>query len=354
MTTTSTTPSTLWYTRCPVPSAAGIAIRTGALAAEFAPEGRSVLSLAAAPEANAHESHFDHSRPNSFRQGGNIPALWTRSRGAATRLLGLSWTPSTGRIVVANDSDIRTVSDLRGRRVGLSHRINDKIDFLRATSLHAFDNALGTAELTLDDVELTDVEVAEKFIADGPESTGAQAQLWDAGVEVRMSYPMIAALIRGEVDAIYLSGPHGLTFQSFLAARPIIDLGALGDRTLQINNLTPTTLTVSAELAAAEPETVARYLAELLRAARAARQDPDTARRIVAGEVGVAEEWIDRAGIDLAGGALDISLDEDLTALLDRQQQFLLRHGFIDQAIPLAEWIDPYPLARARALVLDH
>ncbi|HXZ09102.1 MAG TPA: ABC transporter substrate-binding protein, partial [Paraburkholderia sp.] len=42
-------------------------------------------------DVTIRRSHFTHSQPWSFRQGGNIPALWARSQGSDTRLIGLSW-----------------------------------------------------------------------------------------------------------------------------------------------------------------------------------------------------------------------------------------------------------------------
>ena len=73
-------PDTLWYTRCPMPTASGLAIEMGWLDEEFAPDGIEVLSLRAAASRKTRESHFDHSQDNSFREGGNTPPIWSYSR----------------------------------------------------------------------------------------------------------------------------------------------------------------------------------------------------------------------------------------------------------------------------------
>ena len=52
-------PDTLWYTRCPVPTASGIAIHHGWLDAEFAPDGIAIRSLRASADRAVRESHFD-------------------------------------------------------------------------------------------------------------------------------------------------------------------------------------------------------------------------------------------------------------------------------------------------------
>ena len=69
----------LWYTRCPVPTALGIAVHRGWFDDEFSADGITLGSLQEIDAADKRESHFDHSLPHSFRQGGNIPALWARS-----------------------------------------------------------------------------------------------------------------------------------------------------------------------------------------------------------------------------------------------------------------------------------
>ena len=54
-------------------------ISQGWLDEEFARDGIKVASLRASGERSVRESHFDHTQPDSFRQGGNIPPIWTRS-----------------------------------------------------------------------------------------------------------------------------------------------------------------------------------------------------------------------------------------------------------------------------------
>ena len=89
--------SELWYTRCPVPTASSIAISQGWLDDEFVPDDIAVASLRASADSAVRESHFNHSQADSFRQGGNIPPIWTRSRGSDVRLIGLSGPTSTSR-----------------------------------------------------------------------------------------------------------------------------------------------------------------------------------------------------------------------------------------------------------------
>ncbi|MGW2849135.1 ABC transporter substrate-binding protein, partial [Streptomyces sp. NPDC001274] len=69
-------PSTLWFTRCPVPTATGIAADRGWLTEEFAPDGITVRSLQDNAPGTDPAAHFTHALPGLFREGGNVPALW--------------------------------------------------------------------------------------------------------------------------------------------------------------------------------------------------------------------------------------------------------------------------------------
>ncbi|WP_162175277.1 ABC transporter substrate-binding protein, partial [Burkholderia sp. AU4i] len=178
----------LWYTRCPVPTALGIAVHRGWFDEEFGPDGIALHSLQETADAGKRESHFDHSLPSSFRQGGNIPALWARARGADTRVIGLSWTNEFQAIVTLPERGIRTVRDLRGRRLGLPrHPIS--IDFWRAAALKGFLSALELEGLGHGDAEWVDLP-DERERHTGPASFTRGPH--EYGIE-------IAALVRGEV-----------------------------------------------------------------------------------------------------------------------------------------------------------
>ncbi|WP_214107881.1 ABC transporter substrate-binding protein [Acrocarpospora catenulata] len=338
----------LWYTRCPVPTASSIAISRGLLAAEFAPDGIEVSSLLESADSAVRESHFDHTRADSFRQGGNIPPIWSRSKGRDLRLIGLSWAEQYQAILALPESGITGPEDLRGRRLALPHRVNDQIDFTRATALRGYHTALALAGLAEDEVKFVDIAVPETFLGQAGSPTGS---LFGARNQRTLNRAEIIALLRGEVDAVYLSGSRGADFEAFLGAVRVVDIAALPDRAQRVNNITPATLTVSGGLLDQRPDLVARYVASTLRAARWAEEHADETRRIIAAEVGSAEEWVDHGHpLDLHS-RLTPSLDEDLIAAVESQKDFLLRNGFITTDFDVREWIDPEPLRRAQELI---
>src|ERR1700748_1807646 len=119
MLTGMSTYHTIGYTRCPVPTATGIAADLGWLTAEFAPDGIAGRSLQDVSRAEAADVHYTHARPGLFREGGNVPALWARSRGEETRLIGLTWIEERQVIHVRADSPVVEPGQLKGLRLAI-------------------------------------------------------------------------------------------------------------------------------------------------------------------------------------------------------------------------------------------
>lgn len=334
---------TLWYTRCPVPTAAGLAIDLGMLEEEFAPDGITVQSLTASGARQVRESHFDHNQADSFRQGGNIPPIWTRSRGGDLRLIGLTWVDEYAAIIATPDSGIETVKDLRGRRLGIACRVNDSIDFFKAMALRTVMAGLSTEAMTLNDVDLVEIPVVETYV--GTENASQSGTLWGGGRRARRQQCEAFALIRGEVDAIYTSGAMGAHLTAFLGAREVIEVGFHPDRSLRINNQTPAALTVSGALAEARPDLVARFVGRISEAARWAQSNPLRVKRIVGDDVGTASEWVEAAyGPDFHRNLMPTLADECVSAL-QSQITFLFEQGLIEDWFGVGGWIDAAPLA---------
>lgn len=146
---------TLWYTRCPVPSSLGLAARLGWLDETFAAEGFGISAIVDSPDGAVRESHFDHHLAWSFRQGGNISAIWARSNGQRTRLVGLTWTDELQAVITLPATGIRRARDLVGRRFGIPRRLHDSIDFHRATALEGMASAYCYVEWVWDEVRPT-------------------------------------------------------------------------------------------------------------------------------------------------------------------------------------------------------
>ncbi|SCL22894.1 ABC-type nitrate/sulfonate/bicarbonate transport system, substrate-binding protein [Micromonospora pallida] len=317
-------PTTVWYTRCPVPTASGVAIDVGHLTAAG-------LTVAPLHRSGATEAHFDHRLPALFREGGNVPALWARSRGERTRLIGLTWVPEMQTVVTRRDSGIHEPGDLVGRRLVLPTHGGERVDFFRAMALRGFDAALRLTGRSLRDVRLVDAP------APLPRTTDVGAEGFYGAT--------VAALRAGLGDVAYVKGAPGADVLADADLRVVVDLSAVPDPRAQVNNGTPRTLTVSEELLLRHPETVARYVAALRDAARWAAANPERTARIVAAETGSTLDAVRRAyGADLAR-SLTPELRPEWIDHLEEQKRFLLRHGVVARDFSIADWIDAGPLA---------
>jgi ABC-type nitrate/sulfonate/bicarbonate transport system substrate-binding protein len=336
---------TLWYTRCPVPTAWSLAVHLGWLDEEFEAEGIAFSSLLNSDDRRVRESHFDHTLPDSFRHGGNTPPLWARSVGNDVRLIGLSWTDQPQLLLALPESGIRSPKDLKGKRLSLPRRKNDTIDFWRAQALQFYDTALASAGLTLADVELVDLPIERRFI-DGASEPSKDGSLWNASINKASQREEISALVRRQVDVIASGGPRALENQALLGAHVVYDLLQTPTRLGRTSNSFPYTLTVSGTLLEERPDLVVRTLIRVLDAAEWAKTHRSEVVRITARELGVAEEFVEQGLPDLAD-QLDVNLSVENIQALRRRKEFLLEHGFLPNHFDLDQWIAPEPLQQA-------
>ena len=121
MTQTTNTPSTVetvWFTRCPVPTATGLAYKLGWLTEDFAQDAIQVQTLQEVGGELARH-HYDHELTTLVREGGNLLALPAKAQGAPTKLVGLTWIDELQAILVRPGSDISHPEDLVGKRLAL-------------------------------------------------------------------------------------------------------------------------------------------------------------------------------------------------------------------------------------------
>lgn len=338
----------VWYTRCPVPTALGLAVRRGDLPAALKRGGVAFRSIQQTGDRATQQSHFTHSLDRSIRHGGNVPAIYARSEGADTKVVALSWSRTPHPILALPESGIAGAAGLKGKRLALSRRLSDPIDFWRAATLRAYEAALGSAGLTLEDVTLVDLPIERTYLDDGrlPEAGGARLAVGGS-----LQREEVFALLRGEVDAIYSQASFATEVQAFTGAEPVFDVWDHPVELERANNALPEVFTVSSRLIDEDFETVALILAHAVAAADWAKDNADETLRIVAAEQRVAVETVDVAYGRRLAGELDIDLSDFRRAALAHRKDFLLRHGFIRTDFDLDGWIDPRPFARAQEIV---
>jgi ABC-type nitrate/sulfonate/bicarbonate transport system substrate-binding protein len=339
--------SRIWYTRCPAPTPFGIAAQRGWLSDEFAADGIDIKALQDADDPLVRRSHFTHSQPWSFRQGGNIPALWARAQGADTRVIGVSWVDEFQALITLDPHLQATRESLSGRRFGLPVNTHAPVvDFHRATALRGYSSLLEAAGASLDDVALIDLAHAPRGLADAKPADDAPLAAWLDAQRPHEFAREAQALLRGEADVVFVKGATGLDIANVTGARVLIEISAHPDRRAHANNGTPRPLTVDSRLLHERPDLVDRVLDRTLDVAAWAQSHPADVFAYVGREVRSPEHWISRA---YAGGLhrqLSLHLDPDALHALAHFKAFLLHHAFLPADFRFDEWIDPAPLAR--------
>src|SRR3984957_3451831 len=336
------TPREIWFTRCPVPTATGIAHALGWLKEEFAADGIRVATIQdAPPELSRH--HYDHEIPTLIREGGSLLALAARAQGASTRLIGLTWIDEAQAIIVRPDSGIKEPRQLNGARVALPRYVQRDIpahvrgsSIARGMSLHGIKGALSLAGLSLDVVEFVEV-------GSGQQERGAQnlGDLW-AGLD---------GLVSGAVDAVYVKGASAVEAARRRGLIVGIDLDQFPDRRTRVNNGTPRPITVHESLLENHFDIVARFLAQTLRAADWAADNLQGVYDILKVETRAGDEGVTAAYRDGFHRALHPDLSAERIDLFRVQKTFMLVHGLLDADFDLDAWVDPRPLAAARDLL---
>lgn len=318
--------------RSPIPTATGIAQRLGWLEREAALDGTPLTVGGGRPGAPLRTPLLRAAAPaGHLREGESTAALWERSEGRSTRLIGLTWVDSFQAVVALPEAGIRSPDQLAGHRVALPRNRSAAIDVHRAAASRGLHAALSLAGIFAGEVEHVEI---------------------DASVGTGEPYAAeLEALTSGDVDAVFLAGAAGAAAAARIGAATVADVGRHLDPAVRTGPTTPTAITVDADLLQTQPNLVVRLLAVLLRAGAWAQLEAEEATRLLAQETGTTTRdvrsahgpnWPDRLGIDLGHGKLDA---------LRAQHDFLVTHGFLARAVDLGAWIDPRPLGVARELL---
>jgi ABC-type nitrate/sulfonate/bicarbonate transport system substrate-binding protein len=336
---------TLWYTRCPVPTASGIAFQRRMFDEACAGAPYEVRNIRELGRARA-DTHFDHSLDASFREGGGSPPIWARANGADTQLLGITFMDEILGIFVRADDPARTVADLAGRRLALPVWPKLVFNFLRFAAEKGFHSALKLHGLSERDVRFVDV-VNEADMSVMTFSSWAEGKTRQSA---RSYYSAeLQALLRGEVDAIFVRGAEVAQVEREANGqiRCLYDLRDAPRLAERVNNSSPRLLTVSGSLVRHHPEAVVRYIQTLIRAALWAHSHPVEARTPIAAECGVQPEDIARNYRPDFTKRLLPAVTPELIEATEIMKSFLYERGYISRDFPLTEWLNPEPLQEA-------
>ncbi|MBQ7429510.1 MAG: hypothetical protein IJV29_07565 [Butyrivibrio sp.] len=324
------------YTICPVANASYIAANKG-----FLEEGLSRLGVkpvklqTLSPENWGH--HFNYEDDRLFREGGNTPPIWSKSRGAEPVLIGINPIEGEQVILVRQDSNIFEPKDLKGARLGIPVRDKVIIDHQQTSVRQGFQNVLEAFGISEDEVEYVELHDDEEQVFGG------------TGNWIYRVGPDIEALDRGEVDAVFvkLSSPERLLESG--KYRKLIDLFKDQHKVYPVNNEYPNVLTVSKKLAEEEPEVVVEYVKQVILAARWAAGHKEEAEKLLAEQTNATVEQYRKAYPTNFFARLEPGFDDAALRTLDNRAKFLYDNGFLESRVDVYEWYDRSFLDKAIA-----
>ncbi|BET26994.1 ABC-type nitrate/sulfonate/bicarbonate transport system substrate-binding protein [Limnobacter thiooxidans] len=333
----------IWYTRCGAATASALAIHYGFLQQEFSQSEVNLLSLKDSDSLAIRNSHYNHTQSGMFREGGNIPPIWAKGLGQETVVLAITWLDEYQGILVRENSKYKSIHDLKGARLGIPRHEKALIDFQRGAAQHGFETALNLAGISTPEVRWVDIAHPSYDSSDGPAPVRVRDEHYRA--------PVLKALDDDLVDAVFLRFTSGVEAARDGRYRELININALDDPLLRVNNGTPRPVTVDCKFLDHHPDLVVRYLSVLIRTALWASQNPEA----VLDQLNQDRSAEHRALIPLSHGSkvhesFFPKLNEQYITGLEVQKNFLRDWGYLVKDFDVREWIDPEPLQHALAL----
>lgn len=326
----------LSYTRCPgVPTISAIAHQLGLIEEELRDEpdlDPAYKSVGFSPKLD-----YAHDERLWLRNAGHAPAIWKRSKGVDAVVVGLAFLEGSYPVFSLASSGVRSVADLKGRRVALVSRPDAAFDLMVNQQLKIYRTTLATAGLTLDDVIIERFEqpVVPVVPDDKPDFFGDAFR------------HRIALLKLGKVDAVAASIPPDAG--AFPKLSILYDTRLHPDPLERVNPSVLRGLVVSGALLRERRDIVVRILARLLEAGDWALANPLEALRLAARDLRVAPERL-AAGYESVAQGVQLDFDEVRLGALAVQKRFLFEHGLIERDFDLDDFVDTGPLEEARAL----
>ena len=335
----------IYYTRCPVPTATGVALEMGFFDSLFAGTPYVLRNIAELGDEHAN-AHYTHSIDRCFREGGGSPPVWARARGANSKLLGITFMEETLGIFVRKDDPAESMLNLAGRRIGLPLWPGLVFDFWRFAAEKGFHSALKCHGMR--EAAVTVVNVVESSGSVGE----PEACLGEGEPDLRRcNYRgQLQALLEGGIDAMFGKGLELALLEREAGGRIrlLFNVANSPEMTDRVNNSTPRLLTAGGRLVSENREVVIRYLQGLLRAGKWAQRHATETRDIVGRECAVEARAIDRYLRADYARRLMPEITAKLLGAVDVLKSFLLRWGYLAGDFAIEDWVDPEPLREAQ------
>ena len=346
----------VYYTNCPLVSASNIDQELGWTAEEFAKVGVEFAYFRSRPETDWYP-HYIHNQDNLIRFGGLFPPIDVMADKRRTRMLGLTHVPFEGGCMMVRAKDnIYRMSDLRGKKIGITKSLNTlKNDWWRIQEHQGILAMLRMNGMTEKDVRLVDFPYPDDWYDDPEMLTPMVNPSWwqlkrDHKHDLAFR-PLETALLEGQVDAIYSQSKvfqHIQEATGELAA--IEDLSQYPDWRLQVANI-PAIITCTDVMANEHPELVVAFMKGMIRVGRWANEHKHAAAAILNKQT----YYLDVE--DTYRGIKDVDMVPNLSAqnlaMVNIGKDFMLEHGYIKNDFDVYKWAAPEFFEQAARELLD-
>ena len=345
----------VYYTNCPAVSASNIDHELGWTREEFKKIGVQYAYFRSRRE-NDWYPHYIHNLDNLIRFGGLFPPVQVHADIRRTRLLGTTHVYEGGCMMVRSRDDIYRMTDLKGKKIGLSKSLNTiKNDWWRIQEEQGIELMLRINGMTRKDVEIVEFPYPDDWYDKAEMLTPMEnpSELWLKRDHKRdLAFrPLETALEKGKVDAIYT---QSLVFQKLQEAtgkfKAIEDLSRYPDWTLQVANV-PAVITCTDVMAEKHPELVVTFMKGMIKVGRWANEHKHAAAAILDKQTFYLDlEHTYRAieNVDMVP-----NLSPQNLASVEIGKDFMLSHGYIKNSFDVQKWAAPEFLEQAAKELLE-
>jgi ABC-type nitrate/sulfonate/bicarbonate transport system substrate-binding protein len=340
----------VYYTNCPLVSASNVDQELGWTKEEFKKIGVSYAFMRARRENNWYP-HYIHNLDNLIRFGGLFPPVHVHADIRRTRLLGVTHAPREGGcMMVRSRDDIYRMTDLKGKKIGLSKSLNTiKCDWWRIQEEQGIELMLRLNGMTRKDVQIVEFPYPDDWYdkAEMLDPMENPSELWLKRDHKRdLAFrPLESALEKKTIDAMYIqTGPLQQLSEATGKFKAIEDLSRYPDWTLQVANI-PATITCSDMMAEMHPELVVTFLKGMIKVGRWANEHKHAAAAILDKQTFYLDVEHTYGGIEHIDMVPNLSPQNLVSVEIGKD--FMLSHGYIKNDFDVREWAAPKFLEQA-------
>ena len=347
----------VYYTNCPLISASNVDQELGWTKEEYKKIGVQYLYLRARKE-NDWYPHYIHNMDNIIRFGGLFPPIHVHADIRRTVLLGVTHVEREGGVMmVRSRDDIYRMSDLKGKKIGLSRSQNKiKTDWWGIQEEQGIELMLRLNGMTRKDVQVVEFPYPDDWY-DKPEMMGPEmenpSELWlrrDHKHDLAFR-PLETALEKGLIDAMYMqSSPLQQLSEATGKFKAIEDLSRHPDWTLQVANI-PAAITCTVEMAEAHPELAVTFLKGMIKVGRWANEHRHAAAAILDKQTFYLDVEHTYRGIEHVDMVPNLSPQNLVSVEIGKD--FMLSHGYIKNDFDVQKWAAPKFLEKAARELLE-